>query len=284
MFNGGNHYYQERLREELVKRVQKNPHYSLRSFAKVLGIGPSALSLILSGKRFISTKIINRIFQVLELTETEQKLFLESVLKEKQARGLTRISPAIRKKLTQAKVAPEQQGIGIGLDEFRIIADWYHYAILELTSCPDFSTDTKWIAKALSINEIEAKLAIDRLIKLELLEEKKGSYKKTNLKSDTKDKTKTSVFHRKRQKQILEKSIHSLEHDPIEERNHSSLTFCINPDRMEEAKAKIKKFMWEMSEFLMEEKQERVYELNVALFPLQTKTQEKIKTKNEEYV
>lgn len=271
MFNATpNHYYQERLREELTKRVAKNPRYSLRSFAAHLGMGPSALSLILSGKRSISTKLVERIFSVLEFSQSEQKRFLESVIEDKKVRGLVRVSPHLKTKLKQTRVkAGADISHEVGLDEFRIISEWYHYAILELTSTPSFRPEVKWIAHALGLSEIEAKLAVERLLKLELLEEKDGTLVKTNQKIDTKDKTKTSAFHRKRQKQILEKSIQSLESDPIETRNHSGITFCINPDRLGEAKAKVEKFMWEMAEYLMEGNRERVYELNVSLFPLQ---------------
>ena len=116
---------------------------------------------------------------------------------------------------------------------------------------------------------MEAKLAVDRMIQLELLEQKDGTLKKTQWNLDTKDKTKTSISHRRRQKQILEKSIHALEHNPIAERNHSSLTMCIDPKNLPEAKQKIQKLMWELSEFLVQGTPERVYELNLGLFPLQ---------------
>jgi uncharacterized protein (TIGR02147 family) len=204
------------------------------------------------------------------LSGAEQKKFLESVLREKQKKGLKRISPNLRIKLNQISHSSAESSIHeVGLDEFRIIAEWYHYAILELTSCPGFQPTSKWIANALNISEVEAKLAVDRLLKLELLDAGDGTLRKTNFKSDTKDKSKTSLFHRKRQKQVLEKSVHSLEHDAIAVRKHSSLTLCLNPDRLAEAKLKIDQFMWEMSEFLMEEKQERVYEFQMSLFPLQ---------------
>src|ERR1017187_10325064 len=39
------------LQEELVQRIQKNSRYSLRSFARLLGIHPGTLSQILNNKR-----------------------------------------------------------------------------------------------------------------------------------------------------------------------------------------------------------------------------------------
>ncbi len=282
MDTGTHHYYyQAKLSEELAKRVEKNSHYSLRSFANTLGIGPSALSLILSNKRPISTKVIDKIFKVLELSEVEKRMFLESVLKEKKQRGLTRISPAIKLKIDKAQKSHDSEAVhGIGLDQFRIIADWYHNAILALANTTRFQSNIKWIAKELGISELEAKLAVERLLRLDLLEERGGKWMRTNLKTDTKDKNKTSAFHKKRQKQILEKSIASLQFDPIEERNHTGLTFPIDPDRMAEAKIKIQNFMWELSKFMMDEKKERVYELNVSFFPLQSHNVQNNKKEN----
>ena len=42
------------LEEELQKRIQKNPSYSMRSFAQSLQLSPSFLSHMLSGKRALS--------------------------------------------------------------------------------------------------------------------------------------------------------------------------------------------------------------------------------------
>jgi uncharacterized protein (TIGR02147 family) len=157
----------------------------------------------------------------------------------------------------------------LGLEEFRIISEWYHAAILELTFSKDFKSEPRWIANALQISEMEAKLAIERLIKLELLEDDNGKLKKSDFNLDTKDKNKTSTFLKRRQKQILEKSKHSLENDPIDQRNHSALTVCIDPAMIPEAKERIQKFMWELGQLLVTGQPKRVYELSVNLFPLQ---------------
>ena len=157
----------------------------------------------------------------------------------------------------------------ITLDHFRVISDWYHHAILELTFAKSFKPDPRWIAGALGISPLEAKLAIERLLSLGFLEERDGNLIKTTLNLDTKDKSKSSIYLKRRQKQILEKSIHSLENDPIDFRNHSAVTLCVAMNKIPEAKLRIQKFIWELCEFLENGEQERVYELCVNLFPLQ---------------
>ncbi|MDO9180986.1 MAG: helix-turn-helix domain-containing protein, partial [Bacteriovorax sp.] len=59
------------LQEELLKRCRKNPSYSLRSFAKYLGIGHSALTEMLNGKRSITKKSIEKLGLTLSLNMTE---------------------------------------------------------------------------------------------------------------------------------------------------------------------------------------------------------------------
>ena len=270
--NNSGFYHQNRLREELHSRTARNPRYSLRAFAVALGLNASDLSQIMSGKRLVSTKLVNRILKALDLNVDEQRKFIESVLEEKKTRGLKRISPELISKQKQVSGGGIKLGVrDVGLDQFRVIADWYHFAILELTFAKNFKSDSRWIANSLGITVSEAKLAIDRLLELELLEVKDGNLKKTDFHVDIQDKTKTSSFLKRRQKQILEKSIHSLEHDPIEERSHSDRLFCIDPKHIPVAKAKIEKLMWELAELVVEGTPEQVYQLHVGLFPVQKK-------------
>ncbi len=64
------------LQQELERRCQKNPRYSLRSFAKFLEIDPSALSKILNGKRPLGKRLIRRFAYRLGLTQEETMEFI----------------------------------------------------------------------------------------------------------------------------------------------------------------------------------------------------------------
>ena len=120
----------------------------------------------------------------------------------------------------------------------------------------------------LSISELEAKLAVERLIRLEILDHDENGklYRTATHLSTTTDIASAGIRHF--QKQILEKSIHSLEHDDIHERDITSITVAINEDKIKEAKAEIKKFRMRMSEFMGEGKKTRVYNLGIHLVPL----------------
>src|ERR1035437_9369773 len=58
----------EFLTLELRKRVDHNPRYSLRMFARTLALSPGELSEILSRKRELSLKAANKISKALALS------------------------------------------------------------------------------------------------------------------------------------------------------------------------------------------------------------------------
>jgi uncharacterized protein (TIGR02147 family) len=78
-----------------------------------------------------------------------------------------------------AKLRAENQASAqtLGLDAFHLIADWYHYAILELCTCEDFEPRAEWVAERLGITANETELALERLQRLGLLEITKGRWK-----------------------------------------------------------------------------------------------------------
>lgn len=88
--------------------------------------------------------------------------------------------------------------------------------------------------------------------------------------STTTDITSSGIRHF--QKQILEKTISSLETDDILERDITSITIAINENKIPEAKAEIKKFRLKMSEFLGTGEKTRVYNLGIHLIPLSKST------------
>ncbi|MGE3974697.1 MAG: TIGR02147 family protein [Bdellovibrionales bacterium] len=244
------------VQDELLRRCRDNPRYSLRAFAKALGIVPSALSDILNGKRPVTVATRERLGLALGLKLEELNQYGISS-KANSAAGAT----SIRSEFQQ-----------ITLDTYAIISDWYHYAILELIKVKGFKPDPKWIAKSLSITKNEANFAIERLVRVGLLEvEPSGQWRDltqdsyaTNISGNL-----TSEASRKLQKQILEKSIIALQEVEPQERNHTSMTMAINSKYLPEATERIKNFRRELCKYL-ENKPEpnQIYHLGISLYPV----------------
>src|SRR4051812_45475661 len=168
-------YYKKILNHELSKRIEKNPRYSLRALAKAIGTDAGSLSRVLAGTKVPTISLSQKIFTALNFSPYEQHQFLNSVAVAYQQMGYQRLSPKIR--ALSAAVDPSgSQFKELSLDAFRIISDWYHYAILELTLASEFKSEAAWISKQLGISVTETKLAIERLLSLELLRVENGKY------------------------------------------------------------------------------------------------------------
>lgn len=257
-------FYRTCIQEELSKRCEKNPRYSLRAFARSLGFEASVVSQILAGKRVPSFKTAQKLTESLGLSPEEADHFLASLAEVHRSRGLERLNPYFRK-LPAAVAKPRE----LSLELFRVIADWYHYAILALSLTQGFRSEAQWIASELGISVTEAKLAIDRLLSLGLLKHEGNRLVCSTEGFTTADKQMTNAALKRRQKQILEKAIESLENDPIEVRNHSSMTMSVDPEKIPAAKQMIEEFTQKLCQFLESGNQTQVYELGIALYPLQ---------------
>jgi uncharacterized protein (TIGR02147 family) len=250
------------LRDELTKRLEKNPRYSMRAFANLLGINIGSLSGILNGKRALTLKSANDLCDRLGINPTEKVKILQKLSKKEKQKV----------KLVLKGELPDR--IELEEEAFRAISDWYHYAILQIVRTERYlqnprHMNAKWIARQLKISELETKLAIERLIKLNLLSDELGTLKRTEKRITTANKNLTSAALKKLQKQIREKAIYSIEHDSIELRSMTSLTMAINPKKMQEAKFLIDEFQEKLSDLLEEGEKEKVYQLEIGLFPIQ---------------
>lgn len=168
----------------------------------------------------------------------------------------------------QAKRASYRQ---ITIDQYALISDWYHYAIIELIKVKDFKTDNAWIAEALSISKSEANIAIERLIRLHLIEvDASGNLIDTSTGySSNISENLTSNGSRELQKQILGQAIDALENIPLKLRNQTSMTMAIDPASVPEAIKRIAKFRRELCEYLESQgTPKQIYQLSVSLFPV----------------
>jgi uncharacterized protein (TIGR02147 family) len=240
---------QQILARELAIRVQRNPRYSLRQFAKSLGMSHTVLSLVLSGKRPLSVKAAAKITEKIALSPEEVQILMTS-------------HP---KKQIQNKI---DSYTSVDLETFELISNWMHYAILSLFETADAVFDHAWVANRLSIPKGEAKEALARLVKLELLAEVNGRWKQTGKSIKVENKVSTG-FTRNFHRQLLDKALHSLDNDPIETRNFSSMTMAIDPSHMEYAIERIRDFRRQLTaELEAKGPAKEVYNLTVQLYPV----------------
>lgn len=221
--------YKVILREELAQRCRTNPRYSLRAFARDLKLAPSRLSEILSGKQGLSRPAADRIARALGYGATEIERFCDLVEAMHARSKKNRDSAKLRLK----KQALPSDSLQLQHDTVKTIADWYHFAILELTNCDDFRSDAKWIARRLGISEFEVQLALDRLLRLNLISLKGGKIQVNHASglhySDVPSETVNTFFT-----QLMSKSKDALIMQPREEREFGADIIAIDKKRLPE--------------------------------------------------
>lgn len=228
--------YRAILREEFESRRRKNVRYSLRAFARDLGISPSRLSDVLRGRYGISSTSADALAAVLGFNELERARFIDLV--EIQHARSREVREAARKR---AKLSLVQYQM-VSMDTFKAIADWYHYAILELSQLENFESNGQWIAGRLGISVEASRAAVERLIRVGLMEtDSHGKWRAVTEYTASPDGIPAEairLFH----KQILEKAIEAIPRQSIEHRDLSSMVMTIDKTRMNEAKEFIRDF------------------------------------------
>jgi len=240
------------LRQELQTRKKRNANYSLRSFAKALEMSPAQLSQLMSGQRSLTLKMFQKIIEKLSISPTESERYLKQ-----WSLGNT----------ASAGFVSELQ---LSEDQFKLISDWYHLAILSLARVEGATTDPHWISDRLGISSIEARQAVERLQRLaiigpgpELLQISKNLNVSSELQSPA-----IQAYHRG----VLHSAIESLDLDQPSERDFSALTLAVHRKNLDRYRRLIESFQKELSDISEKDSKktppQEVYVFACQFFPL----------------
>ncbi len=211
--------FKDLLKRELENRLNRNSSYSLRAYARDLGLQPARLSSILSGKKGLSRDSARQVAQRLGLSERESALFIAQV-ESTHSRSKTGKRLATERLREQVAKMPSRN---LTLDAFSVISDWHHLAILELLKWNEGEHSPKWIAKNLGLSVLQVTHALERLLRLEMIriDEKSAKTKRYLVVPETllaPDGTPSEVI-KKFHEQILRKAIDALYLQPVGERD-----------------------------------------------------------------
>lgn len=255
--------YRAFLKQELEVRCKRNPRYSLRCFARDLGLSSSRLSEVMTGKSGISRERAKAIGILVGLENSRLDLFCDLV-EAQHARST--IKRELAKKRLLKYEAPHHTELQI--DTFRVISDWYHYAILELTYLPGFESTSSWISSSLGISPTEARLAVERLLRLNLLIKENGKLRAREDFTTSTDGVPSDAI-RKFHKQLLDKALAAIEGQPTHVRNFSSVILAFDSNKYDEAVDRLKKFRRQFNhEFSATKAADGVYCLGIQFFRL----------------
>lgn len=239
------------LQAELARRCLDNPQYSLRAFAGRVGVDHSSLSQILRGRRVLTERTVRLICARLELPDERVEEFVAQLESHRENTG----DPELRR---------------LTADMVRVVSDWYHYAILELTHLDDFRPDSRWIARVLDITVDEVNAAVSRLASLRLLEMETPDRwvdRARHVAASFEDFTRVAV--ERWSEQMRARSATALAAATPQNREFTSTTIAAHTRRLPEVKRRIERFQRELVD-LLERDTERneVFQLDIHLYPL----------------
>ncbi len=254
-------YYLTKIKQDLSQKQKVNPHYSLRAFARDLGVHPSTMSQILKGNRPLPLKDSSRVVEKLNLGPKERTLFMESLLKSKV-------------RLDNIKIDEVDNRFMLDESHYKIIAEWEHYAVLDLFELKSFEPTLTEIAQRLGITENRADVVVNNLLVSGLLKvNADGSFMKVHEDVRTTEDIKSQAL-KDSHKETMRMGIDKLDQIEVELRDFSSSTIAVDLNKLPEAKAIIREFRQKMAALLSGGEKTDVFQLAIQFYPL-TQTIEK---------
>ena len=257
----------EVLNQEFVRRKDRNTSYSLRAFARDLELSPSRLSEVMKGKQGLSEANAEAVARKVT-RRPEERAFIKDLVLANSARN-GKVRELARQRLSDARDAAALREMQE--DQFKLIADWFHGAILELTQLVDFQSSPAWIAARLGISQAAAEGALARLQKMGLLEVRGGqclAKPEAHLTFGEVPSSANRKFHR----QILAMHAESLFADDMKDRELISTILALPRARLPEFKRLLKDFIVNFYQITGDEPKDDLYSLSVQLCPVRNRT------------
>ena len=246
---------QNLLRAGFVEMQTKNPRSSLRSFAQKVDIHVGALSSIMNGKRNVSRDMAERITRRLLLDPQKRTEILE-------------LFPEKRRKKVDPEAELTPRYLELEATQFKMIAEWEHFAVLSLMNCADFQDDEANIAQRLGLTPTRVEEVLRGLFGAALIRvNAQGKLERTHLSVRSSDDT-INLSLRKSHEVTLDLARDSLHRDGIHERDFTYVTMAVDPRNFSVAKEMIRKFQDELSEVLEAGDRTEVYRFSTQLFPM----------------
>jgi uncharacterized protein (TIGR02147 family) len=258
-------------RQYLVDQVKdlqrRDPTLSIRILAKRMGMKSHALLLmLLQGKRPLRVKHAALLAKGFELS-SQERLYLQALIQFDSADEIE------EKQLCQlwlADLNPNQPLNIRQIEEYELVSNWLHMAILALSDTVDFNPSPESIAKRFGkrTTVAEVRSAIERLKSMKLIEfDRSGRFKPTHNRVTTADDV-ANAGARKYHRTVMSLSDQALDSTPLERREFQGFSMAIPDSKIPLAKEMIRKFRSQFAKAMGNELGDQVYQMNIQFFQL----------------
>jgi uncharacterized protein (TIGR02147 family) len=241
--------YRVLLQDLLLEKQKSHPQYSGRAFARDLGISVTALHGVLNQTRHLAKNNLELIAGKLGWTLKQLDIAIES----------TKLSNDPTKTLLEE-------------DQFQMIADWVHLAILNLAKIKNINVAS--IPERLGIEEEVSQESVERLVRLNYIEIDQDNCLKRVFQNFGVTKLSPSQAIQSFHHSNLAKAQKALKEVPIDERNFLTIAAPTNIQKLPELKKLIEEFRKQALAIFESDQADQVYFLNLQLYPVSKSSQE----------
>lgn len=264
------HYdnYRVYLREFYEARKKQDRRFSHRYFAQKAGLtSPSHLKEVISGKRNLNSRTIPNFVKGLGLAEHEARYFL-LLVKFNQSDDANEKQHYLNQLLTLKRT---QTQTVVPLDHFDYYAHWYNVVVRELACTFRWHDDYTLLAASImpAIKKKQAQESVAFLLdKGFLVRNTDGTYSQSSP-SITSGAEVNSLAIRAYNRTMIQLAEKAIDNFSYSERDIQSLTIGISRDGYVKIKKEMQDFIKKIARVAIDDIQsDRVYNLNVQLFPL----------------
>ena len=242
--------------------------FTWRDFAKATGYSsPVFLKLVCDGKANLSEAGVERVASAMGLVGGDLQYFrlLVQFDQEKSSAAKKKIFAEMR------SIANENSFALVGEDQYDYYGSWLNPVLREMAPRLDGATPAQMAGELVfECDAARVKSSLKLLEKNGFLEKDgQGHYSQCNRSVTTGNIDIASLAIREMHRQMGELGVQSLDQVPVKERDISGLTIGISEATYERITKEIAEFRRRVSSIVMEDSgEERVYRLNVQLFPL----------------
>jgi uncharacterized protein (TIGR02147 family) len=258
--------FREILAADFSERKQRRPSYSVRSYARDLGMNASTLAGAMQGRYGISLATAKQVAERLQLDKKQTQFFIDLVESQHSRASFQKKEATHRLK----KHSPTVELENLSPEESDLTIKWFFFAVLEYLTVHRKVESRKQIADALRLSEIDVERAIDLLLKQKLVKRTGSGYERIKKHTMVQSKVPSTLI-REFHKQVLDLAKQAIDEQPIANRKYINTVLSFDSAKTAEARSWLETANEEfVSKFSTSPTSDKVYLFGFHLFQLDT--------------
>lgn len=241
--------YRQYLKDCVRAQKAISPRFSLTALSRKMGLKSSGhLSLILSGKRGLTSANLRKLAQALKM-DPKQQVYFETLVRFNQSKSLEESDHYLER---LNKLSPKRKFTNLEEGQFAFFTKRHFVAIHQLIDTPDFQEDAAWIRSRLRypLSFEDVKSALRTLIDLGLVKRDANGKLKHSTKNLKTDNLVRSFDAFRYHYGVLSDAAKALAVIPHGDRDYRTMTFTFPMEKMGELRERIQEFFEETLQWL----------------------------------